>query len=185
MIYSLVFGGGTMTAAAANSTCLKASSKPISGKNQLTSRVIINGLIKLIEGQKRFANEFGLPFERVFRHTAKTMCHEDTSRVFRSWLQDSEDGATSIAHLLTDIIEHNIALYAALDGIATESLAQLSPKATHAHSFKICGWRPFLWRTFRKRHQRFSVNEYLRHQQIVVAGFSKAYDQQRLGEQQY
>lgn len=173
-----------MVASTADSTCKKTSIKSISGKRGSSPRVIVNGLIKLIDGQKRFADEFGLPFNRVFRHSATELRHSDTRTIMRAWLQDDDQGPAHLAALLNDIIEHNLALCAALDGVALESLDQLSPTTTRSHSPKLLGIPLFVWRTFRKRLSSFVSNDYLRHQQLVVTGFSKAYDQQRLKHSQ-
>ena len=168
-----------MVASTANSVCTKLPIEPISGKRTSSSRVIVNGLIKLVDGQKGFANEFGLPFNRVFRHSADNLRNDDTRQVIKAWLRDDQQGPTHVSALLNDIIEHNLALCAALDGIAIESLKQLSPITTHTHSPKLFGLPIFTWRTFKRRLCAYLTNDYLRHQQLVVAGFSKAYDQQR------
>ncbi len=168
-----------MVASLSNSVCKTIPTESISGKRRASSRVIVNGLIKLVDGQKSFANEFGLPFNRVFRHSAEVLRNNDTRQVIKNWLRDDQHGATHLSALLSDIIEHNLALCAALDGIAAETLEQLSPLTTRSHCSKLFGRPIFIWRTFKKRLCAFLTNDYLRHQQLVVAGFSKAYDQQR------
>ncbi len=168
-----------MVASVSNIVRKKSSTESISGKRGSSPRVIVNGLIKLVDGQKGFANEFGLPFNRVFRHSAESLRSDDTRQVIKSWLRDEQHGATHLSALLSDIIEHNLALCAALDGIAIETLEQLSPAMTRSHCPKLLGLPVFVWRTFKKRLCHYQTNDYLRHQQLVVTGFSKAYDQQR------
>ena len=162
-----------------NSVCKKLPTESISGKKGASPRIIVNGLIKLVEAQKGFASEFGLPFNRVFHHSAQSLRNGDSRQIIKTWLRDEQHGATHISALLSDIIEHNIALCAALDGIATETLDQLSPTTTRSHCPKLLGLPIFIWRTFKKRLCAYLTNDYLRHQQLVITGFSKAYDQQR------
>ncbi len=162
-----------------NSVCKKLPTESISGKKGASPRIIVNGLSKLVEAQKGFANEFGLPFNRVFHHSSESLRNGDSRQIIKAWLGDEQHGTTNISALLSDIIEHNIALCAALDGIATEALNQLSPTTTRSHCPKLLGLPIFIWRTFKQRLCAYLTNDYLRHQQLVIAGFSKAYDQQR------
>ncbi len=178
----LVFGGDTMVASTVDSACLKHPSKSISGSRRSSSRIIINGLIRLVEGQKGFANEFGLPLNRVFRHSAERLRYDEPSKVISSWLKDNDQGPAQITALLNDIIEHQLAMCAALDGVAIETLSQLSPLTIRAYSPKLFRIPLFVRRTFKRRLCEFVANDYLRHQQLVVTGFSKAYDQHRHAE---
>jgi len=140
-----------------------------------SSHVIFTGIIKLLEGQRCFADEFGLPYDRVFDEECQVFRNKKAEPILRSWLQDKIEGPTKFTRLINDLVEHNLALWAALDGVALESISRLGPSAVKYQSFNIFGWRPFAWITFRRIHKTFATNDYLRHQELVVKGFAKAY----------
>lgn len=145
-------------------------------KKRITSSgVILSGIARLLTGQKRFAEELGLPYSRVLDEEFRVFRDKDPGLILREWLQDKVDGPQKFNRLINGFVEHNLALYAALDGIALESISQLSPKAVKKASFSILGWRPFAWLTFRRLHRSYSTNDYLRHQEMIVNGFTKAY----------
>jgi hypothetical protein len=158
-----------------------AASRPSAGggkapKNHATSsHVILTGLIRLLEGQRCFAEELGLPYDRVFDEECQIFRNRNPDSVLRFWLRDKVGGPAKFACLINDLVEHNLALCAALDGVALESISRLGPRAVKAASFSIFGWRPFAWLTFRRLHKTFAANDYLRHQELVVKGFAKAY----------
>jgi hypothetical protein len=140
-----------------------------------SSHVILTGLIKLLEGQRRFVEELGLPYDRVFDEECRVFRNNNPEPILRAWLQDKIEGPKKFTRLINDLVEHNLALCAALDGVAQESISHLSPAAVKAGSFSFFGWRPFAWVTFRRLHRAYTTNDYLRHQDLVVKGFAKAY----------
>jgi hypothetical protein len=140
-----------------------------------SAHVILTGLIKLLAGQRRFVEELGLPYDRVFDEECQVFRDKKPELILRTWLQDKVEGPKKFTCLVNDLVEHNLALCAALDGVAQESLSRLGPKAVKAGSFSIFGWRPFAWLTFRRFHRAYTTNDYLRHQELVVKGFAKAY----------
>lgn len=144
-------------------------------KSFTSSKVVFTGLIRLISGQQRFAEELGLPYNRVFDDECLIFRDKNPEQVLQDWLRDKDEGPHKLNRLINDLVEHNLALYAALDGVALESISRLSPKAVKASSFSIFGWRPFAWLTFRRIHRSYVTNDYLRHQELVVNGFAKAY----------
>lgn len=146
-----------------------------SEKCATSSTVILNGIVKLLEGQRCFADEFGLPYDRVFDEECQVFRNKKAEGVMRSWLQDKVEGPTKFTRLVNDLVQHNLALCAALDGVALESISRLGPSAVKSKSFSIFGWRPFAWITFRRLHKIFASNDYLRHQELVVKGFAKSY----------
>ena len=140
-----------------------------------SSHVILTGIIKLLEGQRCFADELGLPYDRVFDEECQIFRNKKPGLILGAWLQDKVEGPAKFTRLVNDLVEHNLALWAALDGVALESISRLGPSAVKSKSFSIFGWRPFAWLTFRRLHQNFATNDYLRHQELVVKGFAKAY----------
>jgi hypothetical protein len=145
-------------------------------KQGLTStHVILSGIAKLLEGQRCFAEEFGLTYPTILHPDCQVFRQKKPEAVIQEWLQDKTDGPHKFSHLIDDLVEHNLALCAALDGVAKESINQLSPAAIKARGLRIFGWRPFTWLTYLRVHRSFQNNDYLRHQELVVKGFAKAY----------
>jgi hypothetical protein len=167
------------------SNAAAAASRPPAGSGNApencvtSSHIILTGIIKLLQGQRRFAEELGLPYARVFDEECQVFRNKKPELILRNWLQDKVEGPDKFSCLVNDLIEHNLALCAALDGVARESLSRLSPTAVKAGCFSIFGWRPFAWLTFRRLHKSYTSNDYLRHQELVVKGFAKAYCEHR------
>lgn len=153
----------------------EARNKNSYNKTGNASGIILSGIARLLVGQRRFAEELGLPYDRVFAQECQIFRDKDPEAVLLEWLRDKIDGPEKVSRLINDLVEHNLALYAALDGVALESISRLSPKAVKKRSFSILGWRPFAWLTFRRIHRSYTANDYLRHQEMVVTGFAKAY----------
>jgi hypothetical protein len=148
-------------------------------KKLTSSSAILAGLSRLLVGQKRFAEELGVPYTRVFAEECQVFRNKEPDMILRDWLRDKTEGPQKFKQLINDLVEHNLALHAALDGVALESISRLSPKAVKAESFSIFGWKPFAWLRFRRLHRAYATNDYLRHQELVVNGFTKAYCAQR------
>jgi hypothetical protein len=161
-------------AAAAVSRRSTETGKP-SDQSATSTAVILAGIAKLLVGQRCFAEALGLPYARVFAEECQVFRHNEPERILRNWLRDKDGGPNKLSRLIDDLVEHNLALCAALDGVALESISRLSPAVVKAASFSIFGWRPFAWLTFRRLHRDYSTNDYLRHQELVVLGFAKAY----------
>lgn len=163
-----------MSLAAVTSRC-----PPRNGQSSETgmtsSYVILTGLIKLLEGQRRFTEELGLPFARIFDDECQVFRNKRPELILQDWLRDKLEGPEKFNCLINDLVEHNLALCAALDGVALESMTRLSPTSIKTASLSIFGWRPFAWLTFRRIHKLYANNDYLRHQELVVKGFAKAY----------
>jgi hypothetical protein len=156
----------------ADQSCPK-NQKPKQGPT--STHVILSGVAKLLEGQRCFAEEFGLSYPTILHPECEVFRQRKPETIIREWFQDKTDGPQKFSRLIEDLVEHNLALCAALDGVAQESINRLSPAAVKSKGLGIFGWRPFSWLTFRRLHRSFQNNDYLRHQEIVVKGFAKAY----------
>lgn len=148
-------------------------------RRRSASKILLLGIIKLLEGQRRFADEFGIPHRDMFHPDCQIFRQKNSRAVIQEWLMDTEDGPRKFSYLVNDIIEHNLAIYAALDGVARESIDQLSPRMVKSKGFSIFGWYPFAWLTYRQLHRTYAENDYRRHQEIVVKGFATAYAMHR------
>lgn len=70
---------------------------------------LLDGVARLIEGQRRFAEEFGVPYSRVFMDGFEAFKGRAIRDVLRDWLE-SEHGADSLRNLLQDLANHQLAL---------------------------------------------------------------------------
>lgn len=143
--------------------------------NMEMNETVCAGITRLLEGQQRFAEEFGLSLEHVFQHGHVLQRQQTTENFLQQCLTGDEAHKIQLEKLLNDLIEHNMALYAALDGVAKQSLEKLSPTMVQARGFRLFGWRPFAWLSYRRLHRSYQTNDYLRHQDLIVNGFAKEY----------
>ena len=155
----------------------KTLNRPVEVKSSAESALlaVCGGLARLIEGQRRFSVEFGLPHSRVFSHEAASLGQTEFDQVLLGWLTDKEEGQKNLSGVLHDLIAHQLALHGALDGVAKESLEKLSPASIRSRTFSLFGWRPFAWLSYRRLHRSYRENDYLRHQELIVSGFVKEY----------
>lgn len=142
-------------------------------------QVLVQGLARLVEGQRCFAEEFGLTYGRVFRDEFEQFKGKKVENVIRQWLNDGDNGIQSLQGLLDDLLRHQLALVGALDGIAAEAVDQLSPQRVEKASPGLLGMRPFAWRCYRKLHRQYVQNPQLRHQNLVLNGFVTGYIRER------
>lgn len=164
-----------MTPGAQPDSRLQAKNAASQKSNVTSASVILSGIIHLLEGQRAFAEELGLPYTCVFDETCQAFRDKNPEAILQDWLQDDIEGQAKFRRLLDDLIEHNLALCASLDAVALESLSRLSPPSIKADCFSVFGWRPFAWLKYCRMHKLFSINQYLRHQELVVKGFAKTY----------
>lgn len=143
------------------------------------AQVLVQGLARLAEGQRCFAEEFGLNYGRVFRDEFEQFKGKNPETVIRQWLKDGENGVLRLQGLLDDLLRHQLALVGALEGIATEAVDQLSPQRVEKASPGLLGMRPFAWRCYRKLHRQYVQNHQLRHQKLVLNGFVTGYIRER------
>lgn len=143
------------------------------------AQILIRGLARLAEGQRCFAEEFGLNYNRVFRDEFEPFKGKNPETVIRQWIRDGEDGAQRLQGLLDDLLQHQLALVGALEGIANEAVDQLSPQKAESASPSLLGMRPFAWRCYRNLHRQYAQNQQLRHQNLVLKGFITGYIRER------
>lgn len=81
------------------------------------------GLAELVEGQRQFAEEFGLPYERVFTTGFEPFKGRETRSVLHEWLATDGEHAVDVRALLRDLAAHQWALLAALGTLMGETRA--------------------------------------------------------------
>ncbi|BCR03011.1 hypothetical protein DESUT3_00800 [Desulfuromonas versatilis] len=141
----------------------------------VTAKNLVGGLARLVEGQRCFAEELGLAYGRVFGDGYESFKNRKPEEVLREWLTGAEDGAEHLQVLLEDLLQHQLALMEALEGVADEVLRQLSPERIEQASPGVLGLRPLAWRRFRRLHAEFAGNPHLRHQKLILEGFLNGY----------
>lgn len=143
------------------------------------AQILIRGLARLAEGQRCFAEEFGLNYGRVFRDEFEPFKGKNPETVIRQWIREGEGGAQRLQGLLDDLLQHQLALVGALEGIANEAVDQLSPQKAENASPSLLGMRPLAWRYYRHLHRQYAQNQQLRHQKLVLNGFVTGYIRER------
>ncbi|ALC17983.1 hypothetical protein DSOUD_3263 [Desulfuromonas soudanensis] len=157
-----------------NTVCLRREAEkaaPVSG----TVAVLMQGLARLIEGQRCFAEEFGLAYGRVFCEEFEDFKGNTPDEVFRLWADGGEEGILRLTRVFDDLVYHQLALVAALDGVARETVAELSPRRVAEQAPGWLGLKPFVWRSYRLLHRKLEHNPNLRHARLVLPGFVKGY----------
>lgn len=78
-------------------------------------RALVEGLTQLVEGQRRFADEFGLNYERVFSDGFEAFKGRSVEDVLAEWLAADNDTADALTTLIQDLADHQLALVAAVE----------------------------------------------------------------------
>ncbi|MEN8141303.1 MAG: type VI secretion system-associated FHA domain protein [Thermodesulfobacteriota bacterium] len=142
-------------------------------------KTISEGITSLIEVQRCFAEEFGLSHGRVFQNDFEDFKDRPMQEVLTEWLTGGASGADSLAQIIEDLNEHQIALISALDGVASEALEQLRPRSHRGKGPGVLGIRPMAWSHYRNFHRKLRENKNIRHQQLVMPGFVSRYVESR------
>jgi hypothetical protein len=137
-------------------------------------RVLIEGLASLIDGQRCFADEFGLSFSRVFHSNLDSFKGQDTRKVLSAWLRDGEEGAEKLAVLFDNLAQHQMALLEAADEVAIESIAFSKTKKSR--------FADMLGMDVKKYSSKYKSDHELQralHQHLIVSAFASGYAKAR------
>lgn len=148
-----------------------ADSDPASGAES----ALRQGLARLIEGLRCFADEFGLAYGRVFCEEFNDFKGRCPEEVLRQWCDGGEEGTLRLARVIDDLVHHQLALVAALDGVARETVDELSPRRVAEHTPGWLRLKLFAWRSYRVLHKELEHNQNLRHARLVLPGFVTGY----------
>jgi hypothetical protein len=88
---------------------------------KLVLQELVEGTASLVEGQRCFADEFGLSYGRVFSDDFESFKGKDNCKVISDWIRGGEEGARRLKQLFDDLAQHQMALVAAFDKVASES----------------------------------------------------------------
>lgn len=101
-----------------DSTTARQGSRKLSGKSV---HALIDGVTRLIEGQKRFADEMGLPYTRIFSDGFESFKNQDANAVILDWLHCGNEGRDKLESLFVDLMAHQLALVEAITAIESEA----------------------------------------------------------------
>lgn len=147
-------------------------------KNSM-QQTLIAGLTGLIAGQKQFAEEFGLNLSRVFPDLEDLWQSNDFKPILANWLKIDEEGegAIRLRQLFEVLAKHQLALMAALDGIAMQTLNEISIATETAKPAKT--WlQNFQGKPSNNKANALDDlknNHQLRYQRLIMPGFLDAY----------
>ena len=82
---------------------------------------LARGMARLVEGQRQFAEEFGLPYGRVFSDGYESFKGRQVEAAVRDWFVDEKTGADRLNGVFHDLVVHQMALLSALDGAVLEA----------------------------------------------------------------
>lgn len=133
-------------------------------------------LARLIEGQRQFAEEFGLPYERVFSDGFESFKDRDSSDVIAEWLAEGDSGAAELARLFDDLVSHQLALIGAIESL----VAQGGSRRPSLQADR--GGKPRIWarllEALRPRRPD-AADPTVRYLSLVAPAFVAAYARQR------
>lgn len=141
-------------------------------KATLSSRSVaslVSGVAKLIEGQKQFADEMGLPYARIFHDGFEAFKDESIHDVLFAWLHSGNQGHEKIENLFVDLLGHQLAL--------VEALAEIKGQAREPASSL-----PKLLRLFHLDSPRSVGNPHASHKnymEVTAPAFVAAYARSR------
>lgn len=102
---------------------------------------LLDGVARLIEGQRRFAEEFGVPYSRVFMHGFEAFKGRAIRDVLRDWLH-AEHGAENLRDLLRDLAGHQLALLESAGELSRSPSALPQPRLSLGNPFSLFAPRP-------------------------------------------
>ena len=137
------------------------------------TRALVHGIARLIEGQRQFADEFGLSLNRVFPNSYKSLEGQTPTQHAISLFTADWNSITELENMFNDLILHQVALFSALDGIANETLNQMGDDGLGDGKSKVNDARA--WRLHKARLQELMDNDALRFEKLIAAGFVDNY----------
>jgi hypothetical protein len=161
-----------------NQTESKSNTKTAVSKSKKTKlgNTVVKGMAQLIQGQRQFANEFGLSSARVFPQTYHLLDGKNPKAFLKQIFRSGEPGIKQLQDLFTDMVEHQLALFSAIDAVAKEAIHSLSPKNIQIENPYRFGSN---WRFYKSYHKQFQADTNIRFNLIVAPGFVKKYSKIR------
>ena len=133
------------------------------------TRSLVHGIARLIEGQRQFADEFGLSHSRVFPHSFEALEGQTPTQLAISLFSADWKSITDLENMFQDMIMHQVALFSALDGIAKETLNHMGDEGLSDGRSKVNDARA--WRLHKERLEELLENDTLRFDKLIASGF--------------
>jgi superfamily I DNA/RNA helicase len=137
------------------------------------TRALVHGIARLIEGQRQFADEFGLSLRRVFPHSYELLEGQTPTQLAISLFTADWKSISELENMFADLIQHQVSLFSALDGIAHAALKQMGDEGLGDGRSKLNDARA--WRLHKERLQELIDNDSLRFEKLVASGFVRHY----------
>ncbi len=135
------------------------------------AHALATGLARLIEGQRRFGEEFGLPLSRVFSDDFEPFRGRSVEKVIYEWLLDGASSVAKLDRIFNDLLAHQMALLEAVDGAVMQALRRASQRRS-----RLQLWRDAFQSTFfRRREEPLRSDQTLRYLHLVAPAFIAAY----------
>jgi len=136
---------------------------------------VLIGLAQLIDGQRRFADEFGLKQDLVFSADLADIQKRGSSAVLRDWLTGTNpDASSQLDALFEDLAFHQSSLLSSLDTIARRTIKYLGPELTEKGISGLSKLGP-VWPHYRKRNQKIAADQQARYKVIIAPGVAFGY----------
>ncbi|MBI3561616.1 MAG: hypothetical protein HY080_07880 [Gammaproteobacteria bacterium] len=137
------------------------------------SRVLVMGLVRLIENQRAFAGQLGIPLQRVFPTSHHLFAGHTATQLVAALFKNDAEGAEALSLLLNDLAMHQVGIFSALDGVACEAVSQLCDEEASHGVGRLSDTAA--WCLLKENIHELVDNPTLRFEKIVVPGFMNSY----------
>lgn len=150
--------------------------RPRSG---LLARSVVTGLSQLIEGQKQFADEFGLSLSRVFPQSFSFLDGHSVETIIADIFREGDLRQDDLEKLFKDIFMHQLALVGAIEHVALKTMHELSPDTIRSEINERWVTDGRIWKIYKSKFREFKENGQIRYERLIASGFVPAYARAR------
>lgn len=137
---------------------------------------LIAGLARLIDGQRRMADELGISYSHTFSYDFTPFAGRDVQTALQEHVrtQPIEIALTQLQKMFEDLSLHQVALLSAMDIVARRAIKFLSPALTPGGERATNQLLP-VWKHYCERHERMREDVKARYQLLIAPGLLKGY----------
>jgi len=139
------------------------------------AKTVVNGLTRLVDGQRQFADEFGLSLHRVFRNSCEHLEGRTSKEVITDWFLSGDEGVQHIEPLIEDLLMHQLALVSVLDDVVSSTLEKLTPEKVAGNNADKLIYSVHNWQQYKSKIREYMENGNIRYQELVMPGFLSNY----------
>lgn len=153
----------------------------ISRTNKVALAIMLQGVARLIEGQLKFADEFGLGRKRVFPEVHELLTDNNIEQVLTSLLASGDEGLKSWCDLFDALIAHQLALMTAIEGVVLHTMTVVEDRTKRKYNPLQVIKQLFKRKTFGTifSTEHYKNNRQVRYKELIVPGFIDSYIQTR------